>query len=229
MTTTTAASSRTETTNWDRYAGIGAITFAVVATSANLLIPDPLDFDASGPEVVSWVHEHHVALALTVTLFAAASVALLVYGAGFWNRARRTGDETTTVFATVGMLGMMMIALLFGVVEVGRLTLIALNGSGADPSLFQLAWHVETAAFMLNLVAVAIALFGMAGAAVRMGLAPSWYKPLSIVGLLCGVVAAMQAPVVFNGTQGWQIGFVPFAAWVLLDVIVGVRMARTSA
>ena len=79
---------------------------------------------------------------------------------------------------------------------------------------------------MLNMVAVAIALFGVAGAAVRMGLAPGWYKPVSIVGLLCGVAAAMQAPVVFNGTQGWQIGFVPFAAWVLLDVIVGTRMAR---
>src|SRR3954447_1145829 len=226
MTTTTAAPTRTDTTNWDRFAGIGAITFAVVATAANLLIPDPLDFDASGADVVSWVHEHHVALALTVTLFAAASVALLVYGAGFWNRARRTGDETTTVFATVGVLGMIMIAALFGVVEVGRLTLVALNGSGADPNLFQLAWHIETAAFMLNMVSIAIALFGVAGAAVRMGLAPGWYKPVSIVGLVCGVAAAMQAPVVFNGTPGWQIGFVPFLSWVLLDVIVGTRMAR---
>src|SRR3954468_6411830 len=228
MTTTTAAPTRTEATNWDRFAGIGAITFAVVATAANLLIPDPLDFDASGADVVSWVHEHHVALALTVMLFATASVALMVYGAGFWNRARRTGDETTTVFATVGVLGMMMIAALFGVVEVGRLSLVALNGSGADPSLFQFAWHIETAAFMLNTVSVAIALFGVAGAAVRMGLVPDWYKPVSIVGLVCGVAAATQAPLVFNGTQGWQIWFVPFAAWVLLDVIVGTRMARQS-
>src|SRR3954447_10612045 len=226
MTTTTPAPTRTEATNWDRVAGIGAITFAVVATAANLVIPDPLDFDASGADVVSWVHEHHAALGLTVMPFAIAIVALMVYGAGFWNRARRTGDETTRVFATVGLLGMIMIAALFGVVEVGRLTLLALNGSGADPSLFQLAWHIETAAFILNLVSVAIALFGVAGAAVRMGLAPRWYKPLSIVGLVCGVAGAMQAPLVFNGTQGWQIGFVPFAAWVLLDVIVGTRMAR---
>ena len=96
----------------------------------------------------------------------------------------------------------------------------------ARPSLFQLAWHIETAAFMLNLVSVAIALFGVAGAAVRMGLAPRWYKPLSIVGLVCGVAAATQAPLVFNGTQGWQIGLIPFVAWVVLDVIVGTRMAR---
>jgi hypothetical protein len=226
MTTTIAAPTRTATTNWDRIAGIGAITFAAVATAANLLIPDPLDFDASGTDVVSWVHEHHAALALTVMPFAIAMVALMLYAAGFWNRARRTGDETTRVFATVGMLGMLMIGALFGVVEVGRLTLLALNGSGADPSLFQFAWHIETAAFTLNLVGVALALFGVTGAAVRMGLAPGWYKPVSIVGLLCGVAAAMQAPVVFNGTQGWQIGFVPFVAWVLLDVIVGTRMAR---
>src|SRR4051794_8467606 len=107
MTTTTAAPTRTQATNWDRVAGVGAITFAVVATAANLLIPDPLDFDASGADVASWVHEHHVSLAVTVMFFAIASVALMVYGAGFWNRARRTGDETTQVFATVGVLGMM--------------------------------------------------------------------------------------------------------------------------
>jgi hypothetical protein len=43
---------------------------------------------------------------------------------------------------------------------------------------------------------------------------------------VCGVAAATQAPLVFNGTQGWQIGLVPFAAWVVLDLIVGTRMAR---
>jgi len=226
MTQTTAAPTRTSTTNWDRIAGIGAITFAVLATTANLVIPDALDWDAPGADVVSWVHQHHVALALTVMLYPLASVALMVYGAGFLNRARRTGDETTAVFAMVGVLGMMMIAALFGIVEVGRLSLVALNGSGADPSLFQFAWHIETASFMLNTVSVAIALFGVAGASVRMGLVPGWFKPVSIVGLVCGVASAMQAPVVFNGTQGWQIGLVPFVAWVLLDVIVGTRMAR---
>ena len=226
MTTTTAAPTRTETTNWDRVAGVGAITFAALATAANLAIPDPLDFDASGAEVVSWVHQHHVALAVTVMPYGIAIVALMVYAAGFLNRARRTGDETTGVFATLGVLGMVMIAVLFGVVEVGRLSLLALNGSGADPSLFQLAWHIETAAFVLNLAGVSIALVGVAGAAVRMGLAPGWYKRVSIVGLLCGIAGAVQAPMVFNGTQGWQIGFVPFLAWVVLDVIVGTRMAR---
>src|SRR6476659_371760 len=114
MTTTTAAPTRTKSTTWDRVAGIGAITFAVLVATVNLLIPDMLDWDASGADVASWVHEHHVALALTVAPFALSSVALIVYGAGFWNRARRTGDETTAVFATVGVLGIVMIAALFG-------------------------------------------------------------------------------------------------------------------
>src|SRR4029079_2261965 len=131
-----------------------------------------------------------------------------MFGSGFWNRARRSGDETTAVLATVGLLGITMIAALFGVVETARLSLLALNGS-TDLGLFEFAWHIEAGAFMLNTVAVAIALFGVAGAAVRMGLAPRWYKPVSIVGLVCGVAAALQAPVIFNGTDGWQVGFVP--------------------
>jgi len=200
--------------------------FALIVGVTNVAVPSIPAWDASGAEVASWVHKNHVALAMTVAPFAITSVALVVFGAGLWNRARRTGDDTTSVLATVGVLGTVMIAALFGLVEVSRLSLLALNGSSTDPGLFEFAWHIEAGAFMLNTVAIGIALFGVAGAAVRMGLAPGWYKPLSIVGLLCGVAAALQAPMVFNGTDGWQVGLVPFVAWLLLLVIVGSRMAR---
>ena len=228
MTTTTTVPNQTETTSWNRIAGVSALTFAVLVGVTNLVVSNLPAWDAGGEELKSWVHDHHVALAFTVAPFAITSVALVMFGAGFWNRARRSGDETTGLFATVGVLGMTMIAALFGVVETARLCLLALNGTSADPSLFEFAWHIEAGAFMLNTVAVAIAMFGVAGAAVRMGLAPSWYKPLSIVGLLCGVAAALQAPTVFNGTNGWQVGLVPFLAWLLLLLITGTRMARQN-
>ena len=228
MTTVTTAPTARETTNWDRLAGISAIGFALIVGVTNLAVPSIPAWDASGAEVASWVHKHHVALAMTVAPFAITAVALLVFGAGLWSRARRTGDETTSVLATVGVLGIVMIAALFGLVEVARLSLLALNGSSTDLGLFEFAWHIEAGAFMLNTVAIGIALFGVAGAAVRMGLAPGWYKPLSIVGLVCGVAAALQAPAVFNGTDGWQIGFVPFLAWLVLLLITGTRMAREA-
>jgi len=227
MTTTTAPTIQTKPTNWDRIAGIGAITFAVLVAATNIAVPSTPAWDASGTEVANWVHDHHLVLGLTVAPFAITSVALMLFAAGLMRRARQSGDGDTSVLATVGLLGMVMLAALFGVVEVARLTLLALDGSaGGAPGLFEFAWHIEGAAFVLNAVAIGIALFGVAGATVRMGLAPSWYKPLSIAGLVCGVAAALQAPAVVNGANGWQIGFVTFLSWLLLLLIVGTRMAR---
>jgi len=227
MATSITTENTTQTTNWDRVAGVSAITFALIVGITNLVVTNTPAWDASGADVASWVHDHHTALAFTVAPFALTAVALLMFGSGFWNRARRSGDEATSVLATVGLLGIVMIAALFGLVETARLSLLALNGS-SDLGLFEFAWHLEAGAFMLNTVAIGIALFGVAGAAVRMGLAPRWYRPVSIVGLLCGIAAALQAPAVFNGTDGWQVGFVPFLAWLVLLLIVGTRMARQS-
>jgi hypothetical protein len=133
------------------------------------------------------------------------------------------------VFATIGMLGMVLILAPFGTVMLSRLLTLALDGSAnASPALFEFAWHIESAAFMLNMVTVGIALFGVTAAAVRMGFAPNWYKPVPIVGLLTGIAATLQAPAAVNGANGWQVGFLTFLAWEVLLLIIGTRMVRES-
>jgi hypothetical protein len=229
MTVTEPLETRTHATPWNRIAGAGAITFAVLALAANIVVPKPPAWDASGTEVASWVHDHHGVLAFTTSEYAIAAVALMIFAAGLLRAARQSGDEDTHVFATIGMLGMLLILALFGTVVLSRLITLGLDGSAnASPALVEFSWHIESAAFMLNMVAVGIALFGVTGAAVRMGLAPHWYKPVSIVGLLAAIAATLQAPAAVNGANGWQIGFLTFLSWEVLLLIVGTRMVRES-
>jgi len=229
MTLTETPETQTHATPWNRIAGAGAITFAVVALSVNIAVPNPPAWDASGTEVASWVHDHHGMLAITTSGYAIAAVGLMIFAAGLLRAARQSDDQDTPVFATIGMLGMVLILALFGTVVLSRLITLALDGSAnASPALVEFAWHIESAAFMLNMVTVGIALFGVTAAAVRMGWAPNWYKPVSIVGLVAAIAATLQAPAAVNGANGWQIGFFTFLSWEVGLLIIGTRMVRES-
>jgi hypothetical protein len=145
-------------------------------------------------------------------------------------RAFREENADTHVFALIGAFGAILIGAWFALVIMSQLMLLALDGSPTTtPATAELVWHLHAAAFVVNFVAIGVAAFGVAGAAVRMGLAPSWCRPLSIVALVAAVVATMQSSSAVNGGAGWQIGLVTFLSWLLLLMIVGVRMTRDPA
>jgi hypothetical protein len=226
---TTVATRTQISTGWERLAGAAAIAFAVFVAASNVMVPSTPDWDASGEEVAKWVTDNHTAVALESGVFAFTAVFLLVFLAGFVVRVRREGDARAQVPAMLAGLGGAFIAATFSAVVASRFVQLSLDGSNPDPSLVGLVWRFEGAAFALNLVSVSIALFGVAWAAATVGLAPSWYKPLSTVALAAGVAGAAQGAATLNGADGWQIGFVPFLAWLLLLVIVGLRMVRETA
>jgi hypothetical protein len=226
----TTVPTRTHTsTGWERLAGAGAIAFAVVVGGGNAISSTPPDWTASGEEVAKWIHDHHTASAIETGIFALTAPFLIVFLAGFVLRIRRHGDARAQVPALIGALGGVMIGATFAAVVVDRLVLLSMDGNAVDPSLTQLVWHFESAAFIVNVLSVSVALFGVAWAASRVGLAPGWYRPLSAVALVAGVIAGAQSAGAVNGADGWQIGFVPFLCWLLLLLIVGIRMVREPA
>ena len=232
ITTNDAASQTAQSASirWERLAGMGAIAFAAVVAATNAVVPQPPAWDATGAEVATWVSDNHAALAASVAPFPITSLCLMLFVAGFVRRVRRSGNTDARFFSHIGALGALLIVAMFSVVVVCRLTLLAMDGSPAmTPELVELVWHIEAAAFTLNVGLIGIAVFGVGGAAARIGLAPKWYKHLSIVGLALGIIAATPSSAVVNGADGWQIGFVPFLSWLLLLVTVGVRMVREPA
>lgn len=230
---TTATATRTAGTasnigGWGRLAGAGAIGFALVVGGTNAIAGSTPDWDASGSEVAAWVHDHHAASVLACSTFAISGVLLMTFLAGFLARVRRSGTEEAYVPALIGVLGGVLIGAMFSVVVISRLVLLSFDGNRLDPTLTELVWHVEAAAFLVNFVAVGLAVFGVGWAAVRVGLAPGWYRPLSAVALVAGVTGAALSPAAVNGTAGWQLGFVTFVLWLLLLLIVGTRMFQEA-
>jgi hypothetical protein len=211
-------------------AGLGGVGFAAIVGAENAVLPRPPDFDASGEEVLRWVHDHHALVAVVVASFAVTTVCLATFIGGFLVRSFREEQAETAVYAVIGTVGALMIGAWFALVVISQLLLLGLDGSStASPATAELIWHLHTAAFTVNVVAIGIAGFGVAGAAVRMGLAPSWCRPLSIVALVAGVATTLQSSSAVNGGAGWRIGLVTFVSWLLLLAIVGVRMTREHA
>jgi hypothetical protein len=217
-------------TTFGRLAGAAGVAFAAIVAFENLALPSAPDFDASGEEVLRWVHDHHALVASVVASFAVTTVCLATFVGGFVARALRDDRSEVRTLALVGAFGATLIGAWFTLVIISQLMLLALDGSAtATPATVELVWHLHGAAFVINVVAIGVACFGVGGAAARMGLAPSWYGPLSIVALLLAVATAAEASWALNGGAGWQIGFVPFLTWLVLLAITGVRMARTPA
>jgi hypothetical protein len=225
---TTATATRTQrSTDWERLAGLGGITFAVVVASANIALPNTPAWDASGAEVATFVHDHHALVALTAGGFALSAPALMFFVAGYVMRIFRSEATEARVPALVGAAGAVMIGAMFSVVVTMRLVLLAADGSANMTAPFtEFAWHLEGAAFVVNMIAVGIAMFGLAWAGARAGLVPAWFRPLSVVALGVSVLETGFGPAWVNGADGWQIGFVTFLSWLLFLLVAGTRMLR---
>ena len=226
----TAFETTPTTATLGRLAGGAGVAFAAIVAIENLALPSSPDFDASGDEVLRWVHSHHTLLAVVVASFALTAVCLATFAGGFVSRAFRDGRPDVRALALIGAFGATLIGAWFALVMISQLTLLALDGSASTtPATAELVWRLHAAAFVVNIVAIGIACFGVGGASVRMGLAPGWYRPVSVVALVLAIAAAAQASWAVNGGGGWQIGFVPFLSWLLLLAITGVGLLRADS
>src|SRR5438309_8548165 len=99
----TATTTRThDSLGWERLAGIGGITFAVLVAASNVAVPQPPDWDASGADVQKFVHDHHSALAFTVAAFAFTAPAIVAFAAGFVSRIFRSEQKDARLPALIG-------------------------------------------------------------------------------------------------------------------------------
>src|SRR5687768_16992876 len=133
ITTDTAPSQTAQTSSirWERLAGAGALTFAAVVAATNAAVPQPPAWDATGAEVATYVSDNHAALAASVAPFPITGLALMLFVAGFVRRVRRSGNRDAVFLSHVGALGAILIAAMFSIVIVCRLTLLAMDGSPA--------------------------------------------------------------------------------------------------
>ncbi len=212
-----------------RLAGIGALVFASLVITTNVLQGATPATDASAAEVTSYLTDHRAQNVFGTTAYALGALFLLTFTSAFFGRLQAVGRRDDLVWARLGMFGALLIIPTFAVVSATRLILLV----GGDeiigsPELVTLMWRLEMAVFQLNALPVSAAVLGFGIAGARAGLLPRWFARWVPVAACCGVLSAALA---IHGLEGSPVGFggiVPFATWMVLLLTVGIRSLRRA-
>lgn len=207
-----------------RIAGCAALVFAVLLLIQNVIRSGEPAFDADPAAVSQYFAVHRIAVVLPLALFPFGMASLLCLAGGL---RTLVADRHDRFLVDVGTLAVVVIAALFGVVNIVEIAL-----AGAAPQATSAAavvaglWAVHAAAFGLNLAAIAIALFTLSCFCVRHHLVPRWVRPLGMVGAGCLFLAAFGAVAIVEGSALLYLGFAGFLAWGVFLVLAGVGLLR---
>lgn len=208
-----------------RLAGIGALVFAAEVIAATVITFDSPMVDADTAEVMAYFQDAGGRIHISAALFAVGGPAIFVFLAGIWARYR---DTPAAGLARLGTLGFLGVAATFATTLVMELAGTVLVDRVADPeAAIATVWAIEGAAFGLVMVFLAVALFGLSGAAASDGAAPRWMRPVGMVGAgLMWLAGALVGPSLTIPAIG-GLGLLGFLTWLLFLVVTGVRMARS--
>jgi hypothetical protein len=240
MTTTTTLSPPDAVTTGDgratrrlderRLAGIGAIGFASIVIATNIAQGSLPAMDADSTEIVEYLTAHRTVSLLATAGFAVGALFLLTFASAFYGRLKSAGRRDDMVWARIGMFGAVLILPTFAAVVVQRIVLlVGIDEIIGSPELITFMWRLEMAAFLVNTLPMAAAILGFGIAGARAGLLPAWFARWSPV---AAAVAVLTAALAVAGLEGSPVGFgglVPFATWMLLLLIAGVRQLRRAA
>lgn len=213
-----------------RLAAIGAIGFASLVITTNILQGATPALDADAAEVVTYLTDNRARSVFACVAFAIGAPFLLIFASAFSNRLKATGRPEDAVWARLGMIGALLIFPTFGFVVVNRLVLLV----GTDeiigtPELVTLVWRFEMAAFLINALPIAVAILGFGVAGARAGLLPAWFRIWAPIAAGVGVLAAATAIIGLEGAPTGYAGIVPFLTWMALLLTAAVRQLRSAS
>jgi hypothetical protein len=142
--------------------------------------------------------------------------ALFLFACGL---ARRCSElaPASEIWGLVGRSSVVVIAVLFGLVNVLQVVLVAARTELAhDPALVSTLWATHNTVFTLNLLAVGGALLGLGRAAAMAGVVPKSFATLSTFGALLLAIAAAPAVAEVHGSKLLAVGLVGFLCWLVL-------------
>lgn len=209
-------------TTVERLAGAGGVVFLTIIVIQNIVRASGPSFTASATSVTSYFADHRVAGLLPLALFPLGMVAILGFAAGIWARAHDAGSR---FWAGVGCLAVAAIATLFSLVNIVEIA-IAVKGSDlvASPQVVTALWTVHSAAFGLNLAAIALALVGLSRAALATGLIPRPLARTALLGAACLFVAAIFTVAIAEGGKWLYLGYLGFVIWGVFLLVTGASL-----
>jgi hypothetical protein len=215
-----------------RLAGAGGLVFVVLLLVQNLVRASGPSFSATPATVTAYFADHRVAALAPLALFPLGLVAILCFAAGIRSRARGTNARW---YADLGALAVVVLAGLFSLVNIVEIVIAAAGTNlTAAPQLIQALWTLHSAAFGLNLAAIAASLAGLSQAARGAGLIPRWLALLALPGSACLFAAAVGTVAIAEGARWIYLGYAGFAIWAIFLIVasltlVGLRSGELSA
>jgi hypothetical protein len=209
----------------ERLAGAAGLLFTATVVFQNLLRGSgPLN-DASPAAVAAYYSGHHGSMALLLASFGLGFAALLTFVAGLSARAQ-TDEPQGAPWARLGLIGGVLIACTFTLVNVFEVGIDAAAVSGASPAVLTVIVTLYWAAFGINLLSIGTALLGLSQAAARARLIPRW---LGLAGLLGGpllIAGGMGSVAIANGSHWLIVGLVGFIVWLVFVITASVALLR---
>lgn len=207
----------------DRLAGAAGLVFAATVIIQNALRASGPSFTAAPAAVTAYFADHRAAGLIPLGLFPVGMIALLGFAAGIWVRA--AGDSRSRWWASLGALAVVTIAGLFAVVNIIEIVIAAQGGQlASSPEVVRSLWTIHSAAFGLNLAAIAIALLGLSRAAGAARLIPRTLAVLALPAAGCLLVAAIFTVAIVNGGAWLYLGYLGFAVWGIFLVAAGISL-----
>jgi hypothetical protein len=207
----------------DRLAGAGGLVFAAVLVADNIIRAGAPGFDAAPAQVSAYFLGHRAAALVPLGLFP-AGLALFLFAAVLWARARQ---EQSRWWASVGVLGAATIAALFAIVNITEIVLTAKAAQlASSPAVVQALWTLRAAAFGLDMAAIAVALIGLSRAAAAMRIIPSWLALTAWPAAACLLTAATFTVALADGGPWLAPALVGFIVWVVFVITTSVSLLR---
>lgn len=208
-----------------RWAGAGGLVFLTLVLIQNLTKAGTNPSNtASAHQILTFARQDAWTVHLLFVTYVVGFSALFAFTAGL-SRIATQRSAAAVLPARVGQSSVIVIAVLFGLINVIQVTLVAARADLAgDPAMVRALWALHNTVFTLNLVAVGSALLGLGLAATAAGLVPRWIRPLSVFGFAALSIAAMPIVAEVHGSKLLLLGLAGFACWLVFLVVTAVRL-----
>ena len=205
----------------------GLIFFVLIVAQNAVRSSGPLN-GADSASVLAYATNDSAALTVLLGLYPIGLLSLIVFGTGLRRLAQAAGG-TPGWLADIGLVGLILIAALFGISNLIEAALVSVAPALAgSPALVSAIWALHGAAFALNLAAIGVTLAGLSQAAARANLAPGWTGTLGLIGAVLLVAGAIPVVAVTGGSALFAVGLAGFLCWVVWLAICAGSLIRSS-
>ena len=213
-----------------RLVGAAAIAFAVSVAIENAVLAGSggPTYGAPIEEVLAWLADNRVAVAIASSQVALNLPLLLVFVTGLHGLVERRGGAGAD-WSRLALAAGATLSAIFVLVNVLQIGLALSAGLQAEPTpAFELVWQVHAAAFALALPTLGTTFIGAALAAHASGLTPAWQRLLGLVGGSLLLAAGVGNLAIADGSALIFVGLLGFAAWLVWLLATGVRLVRSD-